>query len=249
MATESTAERRELELVREDETIDKFVVELPTSDQIRKADWQYSKVYNKALVEGLTTESEMLAILKDRGILGPQYDKQREDFLPDLSVKIKLLETAETDEEKAKAALEVRQARMDLVDHNKKITGPMSNTCEQVAEDVKAEYLTSCMVKKEDGTPVWDNYEEFLEDSDKELVFRARYEVLLWLQGLNQGYEDEMPENQAIKELMDSSRNKTDEQKQLADAEVEEAKAQASVEETPAPPAPKRKRRAPKKAQ
>jgi hypothetical protein len=61
------SERRSFEFVGEDGTVT-YYLGLPSAEQIRKADWHYSKIYNKALVEGVATEAEMLDILKSRNI-------------------------------------------------------------------------------------------------------------------------------------------------------------------------------------
>ena len=86
--TEEEDLRRKFEFMIEDEVKD-FFLEMPTSEQIRQAEWHYSKVYNKALVEGVTTTPEMMDILTQRGLYGPHYEKK----LQELQVSIAIMDT------------------------------------------------------------------------------------------------------------------------------------------------------------
>ena len=230
--------------VTEDE-VQKYYIGMPSSEQIRKADWHYSKVYNKALVEGIATQSEMMTILRERNIYGEDYERRLEELQIAVAKTIKSMDDEKDELEKAKLALEVKQLRDELYRWNQKITGPLSNTCEQMADDAKTEYLTSCVVQKEDGTLVWETHEDFVSEENQRLVVKSRFEVLLWMQGLESDFLENTPENTVLKELAESQRQKTEMLKlkaaQAADAEEEAA----PVEKVPAKKG--RKRRAPRK--
>ena len=144
-----------------------YFINTPTAEDIKQADWVYSKVYTKSLMEGIMTQSELTDILTRRGVIGPDYEKRRLELEEELSTKIMELAAAKTVEEKQIKALEVAQAREELFKWVQRLSGPMSNTCEQIADDSRLEYLTSCMVEYEDGTRVWKSYEEFLSEKDQ----------------------------------------------------------------------------------
>ena len=86
-ALEETELRRSFEFILDEEP-ETFYLEMPTSEQIRQAEWHYSKVYNKALVEGVTTTSEMMDILTTRGLYGPEYEKKLQDLQVSIALKI-----------------------------------------------------------------------------------------------------------------------------------------------------------------
>jgi hypothetical protein len=109
-------EKNELELRRSfTYTVDgeekTFYIDAPTSDQIRKSDWHYSKIYNKALVEGVATRSEIEDILIKRGVIGPDYEKQLQDVKIDLHLKLQVMEQEEESHKKRGLAHEVERLR------------------------------------------------------------------------------------------------------------------------------------------
>ena len=53
-----------------------FIAE-PTAEDVRGADWSYSKIYTKCLIEGITTSAEMHGILMRRGIIGPEFEQRQ----------------------------------------------------------------------------------------------------------------------------------------------------------------------------
>ena len=104
-------------------------------------------------------------------------------------------------DDKQDAALKVATAREDLFNWNQRLNGPMSNTCEQIADDARLEYLTSRMIQDEDGKRIWDDYSDFLTEKNQALAMRARFEVMLYLQGLDSDFLEKTPEAQAIREI------------------------------------------------
>jgi hypothetical protein len=178
-----------------------FFLQVPNSEQINKAEWHYSKVYNKALVEGVATTAEMIDILTTRGLYGPDYEKKLQELQVNIAVKLAEMHNATEDDKKEALAMEVANLRDELYRWNQRITGPLSNSCEQMAEDAKTEYLTSVCVFDAAGNSVWDSYDAFVGEKNQGLALRARFEVLLWLQGLDADFLDKTPENKVLREL------------------------------------------------
>jgi len=178
-----------------------YFIANPNAEDIRGADWQYSKTYTRCLNEGITTSAEMMDILRRRGVVGGDYDKRAEELSTRLNDLIIRLGEAKTNEEKSSLAVEVAQAREALFQWNQRMSGPMSNTCEQIADDARLEYLTSCMVQYEDGTRVWKDHDDFLASNDQALTMKSRYEIMLFLQGYDSNFLDNTPESLAMKEV------------------------------------------------
>lgn len=199
----------------------------PKADDIRGADWQYSKSYTNSLVEGITTAAEMTDILMRRGIIGPEFEQRAHELALELGNKIEALESTEEHDDKRTTAIDVAVAREELFQWNQRLNGPMSNTCEQIADDSRLEYLTSCIIQTEDGKSVWNSFDEYLGEREKgNLAVQARYEVMLYLQGLNSDFMSQTPEAIAMQEVesdvMEQAQAALD---ALEDIKVEEEKA------------------------
>jgi len=178
-----------------------FYITSPTAEDIRGADWQYSRIYTKCLNEGIVTSAEMNDILKRRGITGSDYTLRLKELQNNLNDCIIELNEAVGNEEKADLAVKVAEAREQLVQWNQRLTGPMSNTCEQISEDARLEYITSCIVVDESDGRVWKTHDEFLNVKDQSLSMKARYEVMLYLQGYDSNFFEQTPEAMAMKEI------------------------------------------------
>jgi hypothetical protein len=178
-----------------------YYIAQPVAEDIRAADWEYSKVYTKSLVEGITTTSEMTDILMRRGIIGPEFEQRSNELTDKLGEKIEELDKAETPEEKAASALEVSIARDELYQWNQRLNAPLANTCEQMADDARLEFLTSRIIVDDNGEKVWEDFDSYLTEKEQSLANQARFEVMLYLQGLESDFLDKTPEAVAMKEL------------------------------------------------
>jgi hypothetical protein len=197
---ETEDSRRSFDYLRGGEDV-KYYLGMPTSEQIRKAEWHYSKMYNKALIDGVATQAEMIEILKNRGLYGPDHEEQALKLQTAIAENIVALEIEVDALRRRELAVETASLRNDLYIWNQRLTGPLSNSCEQMAEDSKTEYLTSVVIQDNTGNLVWDSYNSFIEEPDQALALKARYEVLLWLQGLEPDFLDNTPENQVLRDL------------------------------------------------
>ena len=54
---------------------------------------------------------------------------------------------------------------------------------------------------KEDGSRVWKSYEDYLVEQNQKLALKARYEVMLFLQGMPSDFLEKTPEVLAMKEV------------------------------------------------
>lgn len=200
----------------------KYFIQPPTAENIRGADWQYSKTYTQCLVEGITTQAEMMDILNRRGIIGPEFEQRANELGQNLASKIDALEGTDDLDEKRKLAIEVAQAREEMFQWNQRLNGPMNNTAEQMSDDARLEYLTSCMVVDSNDQRVWDSYDTYLREKSQALAMRARFEVMLYLQGLESDFLDQTPEAQAMREIETEIMSKAREALKAAEAVKEE---------------------------
>lgn len=224
----------------------KYYISIPTAEDIRGADWQYSKTFTQCLVEGITTGAEMMDILTRRGIIGPEFEQRANELAETLENKIAVLDELSDIDAKREMSIEVARAREALFQWKQRLNGPMNNTAEQMSDDARLEYLTSVMVTTESGNKVWDSYETYLREKSQALALRARFEVMLYLQGLESDFLDQTPEARAMREVEKDIMDKADAVLKEAHTITEEEIIEESPKKTAARK-PTSKKRTPKK--
>lgn len=206
-----------------------YYIESPTADDIRKADWQYSKTYTQCMIEGITTQAELVDILTKRGIIGPEFERRADELFKNLEKKLELLAVTKDTAEKEKLAIDASAARAEMYQWNQRLTGPMNNSAEQISDNARLEHLTSCMVVNKEGKRLWDSYQKYMEEKDQTLSMRAVYEVMLFLRGLDSDFMNQTPEAVAMKEIEQDIVKQADEYvKAVAAVEKEELEDSAS---------------------
>jgi hypothetical protein len=209
----------------------KYFIASPTAEDIRGADWAYSKMYTQSLVEGITTSSEMIDILNRRGIIGLEFEKRAKELADNLATSITTLEGSTNLEEKRELAISVAQAREELFQWNQRLNGPLNNSCEQIADDSRLEFLTSCIIQNEQGEKIWDKHDAYLKEKNQALAIRSRFEVMLFLQGLESDFLSQTPESVALKEIEEGVMDKAKET--LKALKIVEEEKKEMIEEKP----------------
>jgi hypothetical protein len=234
--------RREFVVQIGDDDVSYFIAQ-PNAADIRKADWQYSKVYNQAIVDSFLTQAQMIDVLKEKGILSDGYADTVEKTRITLASELFKLESIREDApemEREAIALDVARLRDELFALNQQVNGPMGNTCENLAEDARTEYLTSRVVQLEGGAHLWEDFDSYQNEENSTLAVKSRFEVMLWIQGLDSNFLENTPEQTTLRSIAQSR----------LDRALEEAKAlvaeQEKSEEKPEKPKKPRKARAKK---
>jgi hypothetical protein len=195
--------RREFSIEVEGEEPSYYIAN-PTGEDIRKADWQYSKIYNQAILDDLLTQAQMVDLLKKQGVISEDYATEVEETRSKLAAEIYKLEAlpdSTPDIERENAALSVAASRDELFRLNQRVNGPMGNTCENIAEDARVEFLTSRVLQSKDNSKIWEDYSSYLNEENTALSVKARFEVMLWMQGLNSDFLENTPEQQTLREV------------------------------------------------
>ena len=205
---EQTQDNRRSFLGPEEETT--YFIETPSAEDIRGADWQYSKTFTQCLIEGITTSAEMVDILTRRGIIGSDFEQRAVELSENLSKAINELDTTADMDIKRELSVKVAKSREELFQWNQRLNGPMNNTAEQISDDARLEYLTSCMVVDNNNNRVWDVYDTYLKEKSQALALRSRFEVMLYLQGLDSDFLEQTPEAVAMREVETDIMEKAD---------------------------------------
>lgn len=180
-----------------------YYIGTPTADDVRKADWEHAKTYNRALKEGVFTMGEMTEILLSRNIIGPDYEKTGEELKVSLAEKIVSMERELDKDARVQLAFEVAKLREEVFQWNHRMTGPMANTCESMSNDARTEYLTSAVVQDKAGNRIWPSFDDYRNEKDLALQTKARFEVMLWLEGVDSDFLDKSPERVVLNALME----------------------------------------------
>ena len=230
---ENIIETRRMFIGPDEET--EYYIATPTAENIRNADWQYSKTYTECLKEGIATSAEMADILRRRGIVGKEFDMRAKELSTNLNTLIAELRSATSNDRKTDLAYEVSLAREELFRWNQRLSGPMSNTCEQMSDDDRLQYLTSVLVQDNKGHKIWSTYDEYKLSDNQALTSKARYETMLFLQGYDSNFLENTPEAVAMKEIEDDIRVSALKTlaEQQATANAKEASEEAAKDVTP----------------
>ena len=239
--------RREFSIQIGDEEVSYFIAQ-PTAADIRKADWQYSKVYNKAIVDGFLTQAQMVDVLKEKGILSDDYAERVESTRISLASELFKLENMQEDSpeiERESIALEVARLRDELFALNQQVNGPMGNTCENLAEDARTEYLSARVVQLQNGDRLWEDFDDYQNEENSSLAVKSRFEVMLWIQGLDSNFLENTPEQTALRSI---AQDRLDRALENARESVAETLAENKAEEVSLDKVKKpKKKRAPRK--
>lgn len=222
--------RREFTLEVPEGEINHYFIANPSGEDIRKADWQYSKIYNQAIVDGFLTQAQMVEVLKDKGILDDKYTDKLDGVRTALAAELfkleNLLEEADESDREA-SALEVAGLRDELFQMNQMVNGPMGNTCENLAEDARTEYLTSRIIQTKTGDKLWEEFEDYRSEDNTALCVKSRFEVMLWMQGLGSDFLENTPEQVVLRGIAQS---RLDKAMEAAQEVAEEEKAEETSE-------------------
>ncbi len=199
--------RREFVIEQEEGELKSYFIAAPGGEDIRKADWQYSKVYNQAIIDGFLTAAQMTELLTEKGIISDDYTQRVEDVRIGLGAELFKLETlmeSSTEEEREAVAMGVARYRDELFQLNQRVNGPMANTCENLAEDARTEFLTSRIIELKDQTKLWKDFEAFRTEDNAALAIKSRFEVMLWMQGLESNFLENTPEQAVLRKIAQS---------------------------------------------
>lgn len=198
--SKALTERRRFTIEQEDGSKKEYFLGTPTADDIRGADWEHAKMYNKALKEGVFTTGEMMSILESRNIAGPDYDKTAEDLSNKLADKIVEMEKETDPDTRVKLALEAQRARNEVFQWSNRINTPLSATCESIASEARVEYLTSAIIQDAQGERIWEDFEQYKAEADIIVQAKAKFEVMMWMEGLEPNIMENTPEALVLKE-------------------------------------------------
>lgn len=195
----------------------------PSNEELQKSEFEYSKEFNKAIVNGILPQARLISELVSNGVWSEDKDQaieeQREKVI---EMESKLQEIENEDEKKAFSESLAKQ-RQALLDMRQEKNDMLAHSAEIKAENAQRNFLVSQVTEyKQSGAKVWKDYKAFQEEEDGNKLFLATYEYLTFINGLPSNFAEQLPENQVEVETSDE------------EASAEEAPVEEVIAETPA---------------
>lgn len=183
-----------------------YVIKYPSTKNVQEADWLYSTVFADGLNTGLPIKAELEKKLIDRGVLTSNEDHEKEldkirKEIKRLEVKFEQAKKTEHKKELTRLAKELAKFRQMIYDSVIARTQYLNNSVESKADDARTSYLIHCTIFNEDGTRLWNTYDEYLNERDYPLVSKAGFEYIRFSSGISTNFMDEFPETAVLESL------------------------------------------------
>lgn len=181
------SERREFTLSNNE----KYFVRLPTVAESQEGDWVYSRIFNKAIENGIPPQQLMLKRLMQQGVWTEGDEEQLSNLRISLDERLAELEDLLREENKDEKAIDkCRQAIADLrtaiFAQQQKLMALLSHTAENKAYDARNFAIVAMVTEKENGERVWKDQAAFEKERNYELIQTACFQYMALAAGLTE---------------------------------------------------------------
>ena len=165
-----------------------------------------TKVYNQSFSEALKAKAVVRAKLDDLLVEQGLWDGAKQAKFTELQAKIldgerKLAKGGISLSDAKAVALEMKKTREDLRDLISVKTNLDTHTAEGQADNARFNYLVSaCTVYSDSKQPYFKSYEDYNNKSSDPVAILAAQNLAGMLYGLDNDYEDKLPENKFLKQ-------------------------------------------------
>jgi len=179
-----------------------LLVRAPSLQDQREA----TKVYNTAFSDALKAKAVVRAKLDDLLVEQGLWDDKKQFEFTSLQSQIldnerKLAKGGIPLSEAKKVALEMKKLREDLRDLIGVKTNLDTHTAEGQADNARFNYLVSaCTVYNDTKRPYFNSYDEYLNKATDPVAILAAQNLAGMLYGLENDYEEKLPENKFLKQ-------------------------------------------------
>lgn len=165
-------------------------IRFPKVDENRLADWEYSKVFQQALKDGIPTNKQMQKQIEEYGMWTKEDDdkiaKLREEIEKQIVVMSKMAEGSKNME---KAQEKVNELRDELIEVQTEKQRYFQNTAEAKADEAKMSFLIfKCTEDANTGKPFWSSYDAFKNEEDQGTVNTIAYQFITFINGLSSDF-------------------------------------------------------------
>jgi len=172
----------------------KVYLRMPTVEENRLADVEYSKSYNQYLKEGLPLAEELETLLRQRGIFSAEQDQKFEQLKISLQECIMQLQIDKDEGKRKDLAEQLKSIKLELFQFNLRRNKHLVHTVENKCDELRVTFLVSRIVEHEDGKPYWGNLTALQQEQDHALISAAVYQFLAMASNVSETFFDEVPE-------------------------------------------------------
>lgn len=205
-------------------------VKQPGAKDYSKAKLAYNKAFREALESGAILRAKLNDYVIEQGI----WDEKKEQKQKQLVAKIRDLETFLSSggkklKEGYQAALDLTKVRVELQTLVMERNSYDGLCAEGLAQQAQFdELILLCVLKPDKVTRVWNNMDEYNNDSNEEWASKASAKLASMLYGLDPDFEKNLPENKFLSaykfvnkdlEFINKDGHKTDSEGNLIDDE------------------------------
>jgi hypothetical protein len=160
-------------------------IRYPKVEENRLADWEYSKVFQQAILDGIPTIREMETLIKERKLWTQEDDDKIQKLRDDIDAQMVLLSKMESDNAIAQVTVKIEELREKLFALQQEKQKYFNNTAEAKADEAKMSFLIHKCTHNADGNrAIWKTYDDFKNEEDQATVNMIVYQFLTFINGL-----------------------------------------------------------------
>jgi hypothetical protein len=205
----------------------KYYVSQPTPKILQEANVLYSVELSKCLKRGVHSKQQMIKFLTDNGVWSDDKEKKEKKILDEISAVQNELYHGSNGvkrmslKEGRRLAIKMKDLRRDLMSLISERQSHESNTAESLADNARFDFLVASCTFNEDGTKVFSSYENYVENAQNDVSYKAASALAGLMYDLDEDYTKKLPENVFLSRynLVDEKLRFIDKQGNLVDRE------------------------------
>lgn len=190
----------------------------PTADELTMADWEYARIFNSAISEGIRPRSALIDKLVENGIRVEEMQEEATELSKQIPELEKALEAARKKGDKSvidRAKDNLKELRETLLRKNAIVRDYLRQSAEGKAEEVRDAFLMANLIEFVEGAnkgksyytvitreprkAAKDRYQHLKDDTDAMFKMRLSVEYMTFINGLPADFLDNLPENKKEK--------------------------------------------------
>lgn len=215
------AKNRTVFEVEENDKKIKLAVVKPKIDLINKIDIKKAGIISEAIREGAMTKSECQKIIREKGILTEEMEKEKDEAFSKIDKLEKMLKKEKLPDSKGKKyAKEISDLRNKIAEINAGANEIIGLCAEEVAERICMQYYTAeCTICEDSGEKYFDGYSDYVEKSNSNTAIRALVEMIYLSMDVESSYIESLPENEYLIKLEDDKKKKKESKEKIVELE------------------------------
>lgn len=187
---------KRLEFEVEDNT---YYVTKPTPKQLTLAKGRENRTFAEAVENKAFLRVQIKDILKDRGIWTEEKETKLSNLDKDIEDGVRKLKRGGMKKSDAKQlAFDIRDWRFARLNLMSDIHEYNNYCAESQADNANFDFLVSACTVTEDGSPVFESYDDYKERSTEPVAFVAAEKLAELMFGYDKNADKKLPENQFL---------------------------------------------------